>query len=980
MKEALPANTVISHYRILSRIGVGGMGEVYLAEDSRLRRKVALKILSAELTKNEDRLRRFEQEAFAASALSHPNILVIHEIGSEGDMHFIATEFIEGETLRDHISRSKMGLREILDVAIQTASALAAAHKAGIVHRDIKPENIMLREDGYAKVLDFGLAKLTERGAPSTDTEARTVAKVDTDPGTVLGTVNYMSPEQARGKAVDERTDIFSLGVLTYEMVAGRTPFQGESSTDVLAAILDREPAPLARFAPETPSELQRIVGKSLCKNRDERYQTTKDLLIDLKNLREELVFEEKLERSISPDSAARAGVTTSGLAASLVLSRTSGVQSEQVASVRTTSSAEYIVSQIKSHKRGASLIAAGLVVAAAAAIFLYFNRASALTEKDTVLLADFVNTTGDAVFDATLKQALAVQLGQSPFLNILSDERVREALRFMGRQPDERVTNAIAREICRRQGLKAMLTGSIGGLGSHYVITLEALNAETGDTIAHEQIEAESKEQVLASLGKAASRLREKLGESLTSIKKFDAPIEQATTSSLEALKSYSLGIEQVSEGKDREAIGLFKRAVELDPNFAIAHARLGVAYSNSAQKEAAAEATKRAFELRDRASEREKLYIASRYYQEVTGEIEKTIETLELYKRTYSRDGVGFNNLAVQYLTTGQNEKAIEEFREAIRLDPSRMNQYTNLAGAFSGLGRFDEAKKICEEALVKRPDFVGAHGALYTLAFIQGDAAAMQQQLDWAKTRPDDEASQGWQIGTARFLGQFTRARELQSPRIDRALSRGAKENAAQMITFRAQWNGVAGACQQAGSDTANALSLARDWITLVRASLVLGVCGQAGQAQSLSEELAKRFPKDTIINAVWLPVCRSANEISRGNAAQAIEILQASRSYEPGAFFWPQYLRGQAFLKEQKGTEAAAEFQKILDHRGQDPVSELYPLSHLGLARAAAVTGDTAKARREYQDFLALWKDADPDLPVLIEAKKEYERLK
>ncbi len=980
MKDPLPANTTISHYRILSRLGVGGMGEVYLAEDTKLRRKVALKLLSAELTKNEDRLRRFEQEAFAASALSHPNILVIHEIGAEDDMHFIATEFIEGETLRDHIARSKMSLRETLDIAIQTASALAAAHKAGIVHRDIKPENIMLREDGYAKVLDFGLAKLTERGGPSTDTEARTVAKVDTDPGTVLGTVNYMSPEQARGKVVDERTDIFSLGVLTYEMVAGRTPFQGESSTDVLAAILDREPAPLARFAHETPSELQRIVSKSLCKNRDERYQTIKDLLIDLKNLREELVFEEKLERSISPDSASRAGVTTSGLAASSMTSRISGVQGEQVSPVRTTSSAEYIVSQIKTHKKGAGLIAAGLVVFASAAIFFYFNRASALTERDTVLLADFANTTGDGVFDGTLKQALAVQLGQSPFLNILSDERVREALRFMGRPSDERVTNTIAREICQRQGLKAMLTGSIAGLGSHYVITLEAVNTQTGDAIAREQIEADSKEHVLASLGKAASKLREKLGESLASIQRFDAPIEEATTSSLEALRAYSLGIQQLTDTKNREAITLFRRATELDPNFAIAHARLGVAYSNSAQKELAAEATRKAFELRDRASEREKLYIASRYYNEVTGEIDKTIETLELYKRTYSRDGVGFNNLGVEYLTTGQYEKAFEEFREAIRLEPSRMNQYTNLAGAFSRLGRFDEAKKTCEEALAKRPDFAGAHGALYALAFIQGDASAMQQQLDWAKSRPDDDSNQGWQVGTARFLGQFARARELQSRSIDRALSRGAKENAAQMITLAAQWNGSSGACQKAGSDTSYALSLARDWITLARASLVLGLCGEAAKAQSLSDELTKRFPKDTIINAVWLPVCRAANELNRGNAAQAIQILQSARSYESAAFFWPQYLRGQAYLKEQKGSEAAAEFQKILDHRGQDAVSELYPLAHLGLARAAALAGDTAKSRKAYQDFLAQWKDADPDLPILIEAKKEYEQVK
>src|SRR5215813_10255422 len=551
MKKSLPANTTISHYRILSHLGTGGMGKVYLAEDTRLRRKVALKILSAELIKNENRLRRFEQEAFAASALSHPNILVIHEIGTEGNTHFIATEYIEGDTLRQRIRHRKFSLRDALEVAIQAASALSAAHKARIVHRDIKPENIMLREDGYVKVLDFGLAKLTERQAPSTDTEAQTIAKVDTDPGTVVGTINYMSPEQARAKSVDPRTDVFSLATVIYEMIAGRPAFEGESSTDVLAAILDKDPPPLARFAPETPAELQRIVSKSLCKDKEERYQTIKDLLIDLKNLREELTFEEKLERSISPDSAARMGITTSGSGSTLATARSTRLHSDPVAPARTTSSAEYIVSEIKRHKKGAGIVAAGIALAAVA-IFLYFNRAAALTERDTIVLADFVNTTGDAVFDGTLKQALAVQLGQSPFMNILSDDRAREALRFMGRSPDDRITRDIAREICERHGLKALLAGSISNIGSHYILLLEAVNGHTGDSLAREQVEAESKEQVLGALGKAASRLREKLGESLASIQKFDAPIEQATTSSLEALKAFTLGHEQRDKAAD--------------------------------------------------------------------------------------------------------------------------------------------------------------------------------------------------------------------------------------------------------------------------------------------------------------------------------------------------------------------------------------------------------------------------------------------
>jgi len=951
------------------------MGEVYLAEDSKLRRKIALKLLSTELTKDQDRLRRFEQEAFAASALSHPNILVVHDIDSDGDAHFIATEFIEGETLRDRMTRSKLSLQGALEIAIQTASALAAAHKAGIVHRDIKPENIMLREDGYAKVLDFGLAKLTERTAQTSNTEAQTIARVDTDPGTVLGTVNYMSPEQARGRVVDERTDIFSLGVVTYEMIAGRVPFEGESSTDVLAAILDREPAPLARFEPETPAELQRIMGKSLCKNRDERYQTVKDLLIDLKNLREELTFEEKLERSISPDSAARMGITTSGAAASLATSRTPA-QSDPAAPVRTTSSAEYIVSEIKRHKKGFGFIAAAVVLAAVS-VFLYFNRASALSERDTIVLADFVNTTGDAVFDGTLKQALAVQLGQSPFLNIFSDDRAREALRFMGRSPDDRITRDIAREICERHGLKALLAGSISNIGSHYILLLEAVNGHTGDSLAREQVEAESKEQVLGALGKAASRLREKLGESLASIQKFDAPIEQATTSSLEALKAFTLGHEQRDKAADLEAIPFYRRAIELDPNFALAYAELSVVYYNSDQAELAAELAEKAFALRDRVSEREKLYISSQYYGNGTREIEKDIEVLELWKRTYPRDHIPHNILSVDYREIGQFEKAAEEARETIRLNPNFANGYGNLGRAFLKLNRIDEAKETFQRGIAQNID--GFQMGLYQVAFLQGDQAALQQHVEWFKGKVGEFNAEHLQALSAAFYGQVRKAREFETRAIDLALRRDVKEVAAFYSADSATREAFFDNCDQAKEQGTKALAITRGQDALVGVAGALAKCGDARSAQSLVDELAKKAPKDTLLNTVALPLIRAELELSRGNSSQAIQLLETTNRYAHANLFAVSYARARAHLREQKSTEAIAEFQKILDHRGEGPLSPLYPLAQLGLARAALLSGETAKARKAYQDFFAIWKDADPDLRILIEAKKEYERL-
>ena len=971
--------TRFGRYEIRSLIRKGGMGEVYLAQDTQLRRPVAIKLLTAEFTQNADRLHRFEHESYAASSLNHPNILTIHEIGSQDDVHYIATEYIDGESLRDRLHHSRMQLREVLDVAIQVASALSAAHQAGIVHRDIKPENIMLRRDGYVKVLDFGLAKLTDTDARQQEVEdAPTRVMIKTDPGVVMGTSFYMSPEQARAQEVDTRTDIWSLGCVIYEMVSGRRPFEGPSTGDVIGLILHKEPPPLTRYEPEIPVELDRIVTKALEKDREERYQVVKDLALDLKKLKRHMEFELDLERTMPPEE--RSGpshvISTGDTSSETAKAATAETDSPVI---HTTSSAEYIVSQIKTHKKASALIAATLVIAVAAAIFFYFKPVSALTDKDTILIADFVNTTADAVFDGTLKQGLAVQLAQSPFLNVFPDARVRQTLRLMGRSPEDRVTKEVAREICQRQGLKAFLAGSITNLGASYVIALEAVNGQSGEEIAREQVEAESKEQVLKALTQAASKLRQKLGESLSSIRKFDAPLE-LTTSSLEALKAYSLGYEQSIRGRVLESIPFYKRAVELDPNFAYAYASLAVLHANTNQPKLAAEYAEKAFALRDRVSELEKLRISNFYYAFVSGEIDKQIEVLELYKSTYPRDARAPSNLSDTYFRTGQFEKSAAEAREAVRLNSNSWVAYSNLAQAFIGLSRFADAREVVEQALQQNFDSSFFRLFRYQMAFVDGDTAAMQQQVDWLRGKPDEYMALDWQTQTAGFLGQWRRSQDFSHSAIELAARSDAKEVAAQYVVEAALRGAVFGQCPQVKAATSQSAGIERNSIFLTRGALALALCGDVVQAQSFVDELTKQYPKNTLINSLWLPAIRAAIQINRNKPTEAVQQLELARRYEAAAEFWPQYVRGLAYLKLKSANEAAAEFQKILDNRGQAPLSALYPLAHLGVARAASLTGDLSKSRKAYQDFLALWKDADSDLPVLQEAKQEYEELK
>jgi len=979
----------ISHYTILRKLGAGGMGEVYLALDTTLSRKVAIKFLSQSSVAGEQAKKRLVREAKAAAALDHPHICAVYEVGEEGGYSFIVMQYVEGETLANRIQRQPIEVREVLEIAVQIADGLAEAHSHRIIHRDIKPQNVMRTSSGQVKVLDFGLARVVREGSLIDSLEE--TESLLTMPGSVIGTVPYMSPEQVRGEALDGRSDIFSFGAVLYEMLSGRQPFQGESVGATMSSILTKEPAPLARYASDVPDELQRIVGKALSKDKEGRYQGIKDLLIDLQELKQELEFESKLERSIErvvrdrsttperPEGERRAEAGTSP--------QQTGHTDESF-TTPTTSGTRAVNGEIRRHKVGVSLTLASIAIAAVAG-YLYFHREPILTDKDTILLVDFDNKTGDTIFDGALKQGLAIQLSQSPFLSLFSDAHVRETLRLMNRPPDERVTPEIGREICERQGLKAFIAGSLAPLGSHYVLTLEAVNGHNGDITQREQVEAESKEQVLKALSQAASKLREKLGESLSSLQRFNTPL-QVTTSSLEAFKAYSLGFEQMSRSKYFEAIPFMQRAVDLDPNFANAYSGLSVCYVVVRRPALACEFAKRAFALRDRVDERRKLSISSVYYAYGIRKTDKAIDHLELLISTYPNDSyisTSHNNLAGHYASLGQYEKSVAEATESLRINPSIGGSYSILGSALVSLNRLSEAKEIFERARRQGLDASYDRAALYAMAFVSEDLTVMQQQLDWMRGRKDEYLALAWQSRAAAFSGHWRQAESFSQRAIDLARHTDAKESAARYASEQALIAAMLGRCTQAKTAAAEARALEQDQLVdgsiYANLSLALTLCGEASEASEakrLLDEYTRQFPEDTLFNNLWLPTARAAQELQHDNGAQAVDALQIAGRYEPAGFFWPQYLRGHAYLKLDRAAEAAVEFRKILEHRGEAPLSPLYPLAHLGLARAAMLQGDTTKARKSYQDFLALWKDADADLPILIEAKKEYEKVK
>jgi serine/threonine protein kinase/tetratricopeptide (TPR) repeat protein len=954
---------LVSHYRILEKIGGGGMGVVYRAEDVRLARFVALKFLPDEFASDKKSVERFRREARAVSSLNHPNICTLYDIGEDAGRMFLAMELLEGQDLRRIISeKGALPAQNLLRVATDVAEALEAAHEKGILHRDIKPANIFVTPRGTAKILDFGLAKIG--GPRRVATGLADPPSLEADPelsgSWALGTIAYMSPEQALGKPLDERTDLFSFGTVLYEMATGIVPFRGDTTGMLFLAVVQGSPVPALQLKTDLPEGLQHIIDRCLEKERENRYRHAADLLRDLRLLQQ--VEAGNVKTAVASIPPARDVVEAEGV---------------------TTGSGVPIPNRMRSWKIIALLAVVTAVLLGAFMSSKFRAREPMLTEKDTIVLADFRNTTGDAIFDASLKQAARLDLGQSPILNVLSDRQVAEILRRMNRPENQRLTNNVAREICLRSNSKAYVAGFIDRRGKDYRIGMAMVSCATAKEMARIEAEATEKTTILQTLGKVDARLRHQLGESLPSLAKFNRPLVDATTSSLDALQAYTDGM-SAAQQSNAESIPHFKRAIKLDPNFSLAHLQLAGQYRLTSQPKLAAESYDNAFNLRNRVSRRERFRIEASYYQERLGDTDRTIAACQEWLRLYPSDYSAYVTLGNSYYYRGDYEKAAEQYLAQVRLAPDTAAGYVNLVMSYKPLQRYDEAKAIYEEARSRGLDNDRLRLNRWSIAFLENDKAAMQEQVEWAQGKPGLEQRLLANLAEGEsYYGRYSEFRRLEKKARKGALKEGGDEYS-DLLACEAWCEVEVGNATIARQLSAEALAGRPGKDVSVRVALVLAEAGDIARATTLADELERRNPSDRKLIDCELPTIRAIIEMRKGEPGKAIALLQPALRWERGVtrFYGlqPAYVRGLAYLKAQQGREAAQEFQKLIDNPGIVDQAVTGALAHVQLARARALSGDREAARRHYQDFLALWKDADPDIPIFKEARSEYARLK